>query len=392
MQKILMPNTAHTPSDSGPAVAVGSVARRSLYLLILGVVFLLAWTAPAFAWKEGGATSDIPGAECDECHREAWPYFDTKAGPHGNYTTTSNKCDVCHTVHGATSKNLLPAITITDTCFTCHDGTAGAGVFGSIAARGLVVGASHRIDTTGTIPGGDWATGGSATVSFTGENALMSCGDCHSPHDANTVQPFRGERIRFHSDELSYGAPLKEWRTSKLLRQRPTSAATATAVYGSDWCAGCHQGRFSGGPTHNHPVDSAITTTTPFHYDNVAVVTSDVSLTTTMGTMGLEGASTPDLYWHNRGFVMPSPRTSDQEGHSPICQQCHEDARDVGEPGSVNPAGVERYGDGRENESGSGSTDTPLFQNFPHEAQNASFLVESGDDLCLNCHTVSSLP
>ncbi len=29
----------------------------------------------------------------------------------------------------------------------------------------------------------------------------------------------------------------------------------------------------------------------------------------------------------------------------------------------------------------------PRFQNFPHETQNAHFLVETNDDLCLNCHT-----
>ncbi len=81
-----------------------------------------------------------------------------------------------------------------------------------------------------------------------------------------------------------------------------------------------------------------------------------------MRTMGLLGSETPTLTWHNRGFVMPSPRTTDQAGHYPICQQCHEDARDVGEPGNVN------------------------------KAQNAYSLVETHDNLCLNCHAVTSLP
>ncbi len=384
--------TSSLGSSATPRVGAGTVTRAVLLGIAL-VVLLLVMAAPAFAFKEGGATSPIPGDDCDRCHGEAWPYFDTKLGPHGNYSTTSKKCESCHTIHDAPSANrLLPAMTITDTCFSCHDGTGGRGVYGSIAARGLSVGGGHRIDTTSTIPGGDWATGGSVSATFTGESGLMSCGDCHSPHDNNTVAGFRGERIRFHSDELTYGAPDKEWRTSHLLKQKPTSAATATAVYGSDWCAGCHQGRFSGGPTHNHPVDSTISTTTPFHYDNVAVVTSDTSFVTTMGTMGLEGTSTPNLYWHSRGYVMPDPRTSQQDGHYPICQQCHEDPRVVGEVGAVNPAGVERYGDGRQDESGGGTTDTPRFQNFPHETTTTAMLVEEGDTLCLNCHTVSNLP
>lgn len=366
---------------------------RLTLLVMLAILVATALSVPALAWKEGGATIGIDGTDCEGCHRETWPWFDTKLGPHGNYTTSTDKCDVCHTIHAAPSSNkLLPAVTITDTCYACHDGTGGYGVYGAIEARGLTVGAEHSIDETNVIPGGDAATGGSAVTTFTGTNGYMSCGDCHSPHDSKTVAGFRGERIRFHSDELTYGAPDKEWRTSHLLRQRPTGADTTVTVYGSDWCRACHKGRTSGGAVHNHPVDASDTQASPFYYDRVAVVTADDSLLTTYGTMGLEGTSTPNLYWHARGFVMPSPRTTEQAGHYPICQQCHEDARDVGSPGAVNPQQVQRYGDGREDESGGGSTDTVLFQNFPHEGQNANFLVETGDDLCTNCHEVTSLP
>ncbi len=38
------------------------------------------------------------------------------------------------------------------------------------------------------------------------------------------------------------------------------------------------------------------------------------------------------------------------------------------------------------------SSDNPRFQNFPHETQNDTMLVESDDDLCLNCHPQSQLP
>jgi len=31
--------------------------------------------------------------------------------------------------------------------------------------------------------------------------------------------------------------------------------------------------------------------------------------------------------------------------------------------------------------------DNPRYQVFPHESDNPSFLVETDDDLCLNCHT-----
>ena len=36
--------------------------------------------------------------------------------------------------------------------------------------------------------------------------------------------------------------------------------------------------------------------------------------------------------------------------------------------------------------------DNPMFQNFPHETVNANMLVETYDDLCINCHPATELP
>jgi hypothetical protein len=38
------------------------------------------------------------------------------------------------------------------------------------------------------------------------------------------------------------------------------------------------------------------------------------------------------------------------------------------------------------------ANDNPLFQNFPHETTNDNMLVETNDDLCLNCHPATALP
>jgi hypothetical protein len=35
---------------------------------------------------------------------------------------------------------------------------------------------------------------------------------------------------------------------------------------------------------------------------------------------------------------------------------------------------------------GTVTTSNPRFQNFPHETVNQHMLVETGDNLCLNCH------
>lgn len=372
---------------------------RPPYRLAVAFAALLALiVTPAFAWgwAEGGVYYSGDAMDCAACHAEEFVFL-TREGPHGNYTAATDRCDVCHSVHAGPvgSISLLPMSTIKDNCLFCHDGTGGYGVYGTITARGLNVGADHSIDVTNAVPGGSASTGGSAVVTFGGESNFLSCDDCHSPHASSVVATFSGERVRFHATDLGW---LTYWSTSKLLKQRPTGSATTSTAYGSDWCLGCHKGRASGGSIMNHPVDSKTSTSTPFYYDRVAIVKANDSLETTFGTLGLLGAvpgSLTSAIWHNRGFVMPYPRTAEQAGHAPICQQCHEDSRVVGDPGAVAPAQIYRYGDGMT--SGDSGTDNPLFQTFPHETQNFRMLVEATatattDNLCLNCHPAAQLP
>ena len=171
---------------------------------------------------------------------------------------------------------------------------------------------------------------------------------------------------------------------------------------------------------HNHVVESAITwpvEATRFVYDRLAVLDSGVSTTgTVMGRLGGTAATGDPQHSPgftntegNRGYLMPwssaAERTTLQDGHYPICQQCHEDSRDVGDLAADGSAAVVpftgTYGDGL---VWDGTTSTwipatdanPLFQNFPHETVNPNMLVESDgesyDDLCLNCHPMAQLP
>ncbi len=369
-----------------PPTRIRRLARRHVALLATALLIFACSAEGAYAFFEDDATWEGDPLECITCHSEDFP-FSTRSGPHGGYTTTTSKCAICHSVHNAPAGGvmLLPKQTMTENCTVCHDGSGGNGVYGAIAARGLTVGGTHRVDMTGTIPGGSALTGSSREATFSGIDNTLSCGDCHSPHGANVVDPFSGERVRWHETDENW---LTEWSSSKLLRRNTVGSDRSVQEYGSDWCAGCHEGRESGLPSvMNHSVDTSATHASPFTYDNVAIVASDESSETTIGTLGRLG-SLPGAEWHNRGHVMPSPRTADQAGHAPICQQCHEDSRSVGEVGAVEPAHVYRFGDGKTD--GDTGTDNPLFQSFPHEAQNGNMLVETGDDLCLNCHT--SLP
>ena len=366
--------------------------------MLLSVAFLVATVvaaAPAYAYYTETTSAILAEPpSCESCHGTMSPSLEDSAGPHGGYTTTTNKCATCHSVHTApTGLKLLPAATVKGTCETCHDGTGGKGVYGVLASRGVTQTSGHEIEVTSIVPGGNASTGGTSSVTFSGQSGYLTCTDCHSPHanSANMVQPFLGDRARSATDTV--------YVSSRLLKKQPVADATATAYYGSDWCGTCHRGRLDGsGPTNNHPVDSSISTstaydpatTTPpyFIYNNVAVVTGANTTQTAMGPLGHS----------NYGYVMPdlsAPgevlRTPAQTGHAPICQQCHEDARAVG-----NVVGANQQVDVTEKFSitttdGATVTDNPRFQTFPHESPNRSMLLESSDtgaydSLCLNCH------
>jgi hypothetical protein len=119
-----------------------------------------------------------------------------------------------------------------------------------------------------------------------------------------------------------------------------------------------------------------------FTYSSVALLASDgLTSLTVLGTM----AGT------NRGYLMPYPRTAEQGQHAPICQQCHEDARDVGTL-SADGMSADAATFTITTPDGATSSDDPRFQSFPHETTLDNLLVETGDDLCLNCHPPAALP
>lgn len=342
---------------------------------------MLVIAPSAYAYDETGS-----GRACIECHGEDVDGTGAAlSGPHGGYVTTSSKCATCHSVHGAADDGilLLPEATVLATCETCHDGTGGNGVYGVIKARtGLDPASAHSmLDLATSIPGGSAVTGGARSATFSGVFGGLTCTDCHSPHGADVVDAFTGDRSRSATDTAGLGSS-SGFTSSRLLRRRPTSIETTWAPvteYGSDWCGACHAGRLSqhaDGPMRNHPVDSVDSTlVAPFIYENVAYDTD------AYGTLGRT----------NHGYVMPDkPRNPKQVGHAPICQQCHEDARSVGDdlvnaPGRIDLAPVSEEFLVSATD-GISVGDNPRFQVFPHEAGSAVLLLEQGDDLCTNCH------
>lgn len=235
------------------------------------VLLSLPGVAHAYSEHDYGNLSSVDpatqalGCGVTGCHQGS--LTDNRVGPHGNFTATTTRCEVCHSVHvAASSSSLLFKPTATGTCLACHDGTGGYGVYGSIKARGLVAGASHRSvpPTTAIVPGGDPSGGSRTETEYQGEGGFLGCVDCHTPHGSRTVAEYSTERERI---AFGYYASPTKMQSTNLLRQRPNGSDTTSTVYGSDWCAGCHRGRHSGGGAVNHPVDSV------YHYNNVPLGT-----------------------------------------------------------------------------------------------------------------------
>lgn len=352
---------------------------RAERLIAVFVVAALCCLAPslAFAYNETGTVdpANPPSSDCPACHASS-PDSMT-VGPHGGYSSTSNKCQVCHTVHAAPAAGelLLPKATVLGTCNFCHDGSGGRGVYGVLKARGIAVASSHSIDATNVVPGGNVSTGGNSTMAFSGEGGFLSCDDCHTPHASSAVAAFTGDRKRTATDTTFF--------SNRLLKKRPGGIGFDIAQYGSDWCGACHQGRLYGTGVHNHPVETS-QVAGEYYYERAAILATDaVTSTAITGSLGRT----------NNGYIMLYPRNAaPYAGHAgPICQQCHEDPRNVGTLSSTGTT-ADAAAFVTASADGTASTDNPRTQVFPHESSVASMLVETGDDLCLNCHPVDRLP
>lgn len=329
----------------------------------------------------GGTTPPFNQYTCEQCHADnsqSAPY--SGSGPHKNYAATTNKCVVCHKVHNAPAGGikLLPAATVTATCLTCHDGTASSiGPYDSITAHAGTVAGEHTCEAGSAIPGGTTAL-----------DRNLSCSHCHAVHGAKTVVAFLRDSGRAGTASSSIGGSDEYVTSDCLLRSdlRGTVAGTYPE-YGAQWCAACHDQRHSvnGAGVVNHPVDNIAT----WGYGDV------VSTLLTPGLWRLEqpvgSGQAISLGRTNSGYIMaPAAAASDgrielANRRAPMCQQCHEDARDM--------EGVVFDGDYSFRGSDPWNLHTnPAFLTFPHQTTGSNMLVETYDDLCTNCHPADGLP
>lgn len=221
---------------------------RLIRIAAFTAAFLALAVTPALGYQESKDSTDpanTPAFSCPDCHGleaesttvtpapgvpstwtlEAAATVGTRKGPHGGYTAGTQKCAVCHTTHGSSAtstKNLndsgIPAgtwtsteilrfeETIAATCFTCHDGTGGGGVYGVIKQRTTfdpaetsetamagTAGGTHRVGWTNSagkvvVPGGS-ANGDDLVTNFTGKDGSMTRARTATARTTRTLWP-----------------------------------------------------------------------------------------------------------------------------------------------------------------------------------------------------------
>jgi hypothetical protein len=161
--------------------------------LFAGLIVALPSSAAAEGYNDGGynytdtTTSPVYGRNAGIYVRtpETAKQYRSPGGPHGGYTTTTNKCQDCHATHYALgSYMLLRANKREEACDFCHAGGGGSSInvqmdnhYGSSSAvltETMGVGTGHTLGFKG-LSAADINPAYSSPDGF-------ACFDCHSPH------------------------------------------------------------------------------------------------------------------------------------------------------------------------------------------------------------------
>lgn len=288
-------------------------------------------------------------------------------GPHANYTDDTQACRECHALHEAPSPVgavLLKASASTieqavlATCNLCH-GAGGPAIYKPYAVPTFTVQSRHSPTITLTT----FSYLGIATPEA-GVPAIRKilCLSCHNPHGSSlyTVPTFTSDTTYGVSNAL-----LRLPGTASIGFRLPGAGTTGTpAAYGAQWCRDCHNkpenivAHKLGPSGEPHPISSTATYQLVWYWATPTYV------------QGKLGGTTSAYVMYDRALI---------DDPDPICQQCHEDARNVEGVFRVTTASYL-------------ATDNPPYKNFPHQGINPGFRVETGDDLCTNCHPIEELP
>lgn len=410
--------------------------KKFINLSLFTIIIILFTATPGLAWSyhnvETEPTFSSDARDCMFCHHDTTD----PTGPHGNYTALSNKCSTCHQTHRAQNPGLLPANSLTAVCQYCHDLTQSIYApysFNDLGSADSLVYSAHRVSgvsfpneyvnemgelvttepletglTGDIIPGGSEIDGGtgSFTPNYNGSvsKVYFSCTSCHSVHavKGTMVKPYLGESQLKVNRNMDSQYEKKIHLTNRLLRIRPNNVTEAVYEFGPLWCMTCHKGRGNNliMSKFNHPINETakgysfldILPESEFIYaGGKAATLNDIML---KGFVIIDSRSAESAYpeahvkkdprtnaWYTMSFWDSLDRKFREDGSipynsdGPVCQQCHGNPRDVEKAFNIGA-----------------SNSNPRRLSFPHASPNKALLVETGVDLCTNCHEADSLP
>lgn len=254
-----------------------AVTSKGVVLAVLVMAILV--TIPAFAFAAG--------------YNDPLQYTDTglyPQGPHGGYTTSTNKCKECHAVHLATgSYRLTRADTASEACDFCHGATSTVNAPKiSLNSNGHGLSTAQQASTAVKAPADN-------IPGYSIQPAMWGCDGCHSVHDALTVKLADEPTTKLLKADPNPGKTYLYYDPS--LVDTATKETTQTLTH---WCSSCHNANFG---SHKDAKQAMVNDTTTTVYGH------DVSAT---------GITTDPV----TGFALNvDPDNSQNNG--PKCKQCH---------------------------------------------------------------------
>jgi len=377
-------------------------------LLIVGILLIFSGAALAGGWS---TVSTVTAADEHGTGGTAVWNPTTLGAPHGNFSTSSNRCRVCHSVHmadplggaavgselsgsrivGPTSWRLLRNQNREEECYYCHgpDGATDKQPFRDRA--GVVYRGEHTLGSnvlpdsaTTTVPGG-----------------VLTCGTCHNVHAAGVVQTAGSY------PESSMTAFMGE----RLLKDNPNpnnaqtvGGAAVAGAGGADpftkFCSDCHDKNpnwdVSSGPDETDPnhirVDSNGATNTTSHVQGLAANGQlEVYGTNTQVANWTGAPNWSDLWGYkepgdtNTNFKDTTLTTSPRWG----CRGCHR-ASDQGniQPGYAGSAWPHRTVGAKLlfDEYATGDVQDQFGTSSGKKMNDATRVLPELDQLCARCH------
>ena len=252
-------------------------------------------------------------------------------GPHGGYTTSTNKCKDCHAVHLATGTYLLTrADSANQVCDFCHSETSG------LATKRVSLNTNgHGVDTN--TPDPIVAPDDTTPTPYTIPKANWGCVDCHSVHNSQTVKLADEPSTKLLKADPNPGKAYFYYNPSLIdttTRQSPQKLAA--------WCSACHNANFG---YHK----------TPKQYYNG---------TETINVYGHDVAEDSATLDTTTGYALNVNPDNGNQG--PNCKQCHQ---------------------------ADGGSTFPHESTAPDLLMSAVNSTKSNlDVVCISCHNTASLP